>query len=236
MENHGYTDVVTHAKAPWLNGLPAAVLTDWHGVTHPSEPNYLALFTGSTQGVTDDHCPVQASGPNLAAQLAAAGLTFAGYSEGLPAVGSSVCSAGDYARKHNPWVDFAALPATVNRPLTDLSSDFSALPTLAFVIPDLCHDTHNCPTAEGDQWLSTTLGPYVTWASTHHSLLVITYDEDDGTGENHIPTFLVGPMVNPGSYPAHGDHYTMLRTLEALYGLPGIGQADSVQPLTGLWR
>jgi acid phosphatase len=236
MENHGFDSVVGSGSAPWVNSLPAAVLTDWHGVAHPSQPNYLALFTGSTQSVTDDHCPVQVTGSNLAAQLGKAGLSFTGFSEGLPAVGSTACSAHGYARKHNPWVDFADLPASVNRPLTDLPADFAALPAMSVVVPDLCHDTHDCSTSIGDAWLRDTLGPYVSWAATHNSLLVITYDEDDDTSANHIPTFLVGPMVVPGRYATRGDHYTMLRTLEALYGLPGIGQASGRAALSGVWR
>jgi hypothetical protein len=237
MENHGFDDVVDSPKAPWLNGLPAAVLTDWHGVAHPSQPNYLGLFTGSTHGVTDDHCPVRVPGPTLGSQLQTAGATFTGYSEGLPAAGSTVCRVGDYARKHNPWVDSTRLPAAVNQPLTALPTDFAALPTVAFVIPDLCHDTHDCHTVEGDRWLRDTLGPYVAWARTHDSLLVVTYDEQEGHGaSNHIPTFLVGPMVAPGRYAVRGDHYTMLRTLEALNGLPGIGAAADREPLTQIWR
>jgi acid phosphatase len=236
MENHGYDSVVADPDAPWVNGLPAAVFTDWHGITHPSQPNYLAMFSGSTQAVTSDHCPLTFSGPNLAGQLQAAGLSFAGYSEGLPATGSTVCKAGRYVRKHNPWVDFPDLPQSTNQPLTALPSDYAALPTVAFVVPDLCHDTHDCSVAEGDAWLRSTLDPYLAWAGKHDSLLVLTYDEDDDTSQNRIPTLFAGPMVTPGRYGSRGDHYTLLRTIEAMYGLPPIGEAANRQPVSGLWR
>ena len=236
MENHGYASVIGNRKAPWVNGLRAAVLTDWHGVTHPSQPNYLALFTGSTHGITGDRCPVKVTGASLAGQLIGAGLSFTGYSEDLPKAGSTVCGAKGYARKHNPWVDVAGLPAAVNQPLTALPKDFAALPTVAFLVPNLCHDTHDCSVATGDAWLQRTLSGYVTWAARHNSLLVITYDEDDFTRSNRIPTLLVGPMVTPGRYAQHGDHYTTLRTLEALYGLGQIGLAAGRQPLLAVWH
>ena len=117
-ENHAFGSVLGAPDAPYLTALAGSgtTLTDAHGVRHPSQPNYLALFSGSTQGVVSDRCPLSFRAQNLAAQLRAAGRTFAGYSEDLPAAGSTVCSAGSYARKHNPWVDFPALPAAVNQP------------------------------------------------------------------------------------------------------------------------
>jgi hypothetical protein len=237
MENHDFASIVDNPDAPWLNGLPAAVLTDWHGIAHPSQPNYIALFTGSTHGVTNNNCPVTVTGESLASQLAAAGRTFVGYSEGLPEVGSTVCLAGKYARKHNPWVDVVGLPPSVNQPFTAFPTDYSRLPTVAFVVPDLCHDTHDCPVRTGDDWLRNNLDRYLTWARTHNSLLVVTYDEgENGAPENHIPTHLAGPMVTPGRYPVRGDQYSMLRTLEALHGLPALGIAAQREPLTGIWR
>src|SRR5262249_11245821 len=82
-----------------------AVFTRAFAETHPSQPNYLALFSGSTQGVTDDSCPHTFAADNLARALLDAGRTFTGYSEGLPSPGYSGCSSGSYARKHNPWAD-----------------------------------------------------------------------------------------------------------------------------------
>lgn len=236
MENHSLDDVLDDPDAPWLNHLPAAVLTDWHGVTHPSQPNYVALLTGSTHGVTSDHCPTTVTGGSLPAQLTAAGLTFTGFSEGLPAAGSTTCSAGRYRRKHNPWVDVRGLPATMNQPFSAFPADPAALPTVSVVVPDMCHDTHDCRTARGDAWLRENLGPYVAWAQDHDGLLVLTYDESEHHSGNHIPTLLVGPMVRPGRYTVRGDHYTTLRTLEAMYGLPAIGEAAAREPLTGIWR
>jgi acid phosphatase len=236
-ENHALDTVLGSPDAPYLTALAASgtTLTDAHGVRHPSEPNYLALFSGSTQGVTDDACPLSFTTPNLAAQLLTAGHTFAGYSEDLPAEGSTVCSAGKYARKHNPWVDFPALPAGMNQPLSALPTDFATLPTVSFVIPNLCSDMHDCPVATGDAWAKAHLAGYVSWARTHDSLLVVTFDEDDNTAANHIATFLVGPMVRAGTSGQKTDHYRVLRTIEAMYGLPPLGAAGGTTPLAGIW-
>jgi len=105
-ENHGYGEIIGSASAPYINSLAqqGALFTHSFAITHPSEPNYLALFSGSTQGLTDDSCPNTFAAANLASQLLAAGFSFAGYSESLPATGSTVCAAGSYRRKHNPWV------------------------------------------------------------------------------------------------------------------------------------
>jgi phosphatidylinositol-3-phosphatase len=236
-ENRADSQVLGSPDAPYLNALgrDGAVLTDSYGIRHPSQPNYLALFSGSTRGLTDDSCPHSYSGDNLGSQLLASGLTFAGYSESLPSVGYQGCSAGPYARKHAPWVDFADLPASVNRPLSSLPADWSALPTVAFVIPNLSHDMHDGTVREGDTWLRNRLGGYVTWARTHNSLLIVTWDEDDFTPRNRIPGVLAGAHVRRGPYSARVDHYTTLRTIEAAYALPPLGTAARRSPITSVW-
>jgi len=236
-ENEDAAAVIGAPEAPYLTGLAAsgATLTDAHGETHPSQPNYLALFSGSTQGVTDDSCPLTFSGPNLAGQLLDAGRTFVGYSEGLPAPGDTSCKAGRYVRKHNPWVDFPQLSAEVNQPFTALPADYAALPTVAFVVPDLCNDMHDCGVAAGDAWARRHLAPYADWARTHDSLLIVTFDEDSGSADNLIPTFLVGPMVVPGPSGQRVDHYSVLRTVEDMYGLPALGEAANREPISGIW-
>lgn len=236
-ENRADSQVLGNSAATYLNALgrAGAVLTDSYGIRHPSQPNYLALFSGSTQALTDDSCPHTYAGDNLGAQLLRSGLTFAGYSESLPSVGYRGCSAGPYARKHAPWVDFADLPAAVNRPLTALPRDWSALPTVAFVIPNLDHDMHDGTVGQADAWLKMNLGAYATWARTHNSLLIVTWDEDDFTARNRIPGLLAGAHVRPRPYSDRVDHYTMLRTIEAAYGLPPLGTAARRSPITAVW-
>jgi phosphatidylinositol-3-phosphatase len=229
---------VTPSNAPYLTSLAeaGAHFTDAHGVAHPSQPNYIALFSGSTQDVADDSCPRVLSGPNLASELLAAGRTFTGYSEDLPAAGSTACESGAYHRKHNPWVDFRDLPPAVNQPLTALPTDFDQLPTVAFVVPNLCNDMHDCSVARGDRWAEQHLSGYVDWAQEHNSLLVVTFDESEGEASaNHILTVLVGPMVREGDSDQPIDHYSVLRTVEEMYGLPPLGLAANREPITDIW-
>lgn len=236
-ENKPFGELVGTSSTPFLTGLArgGAVLTKSYAITHPSEPNYLALFSGSTQGLSSDSCPHQFNGPNLAASITEAGATFIGYSESLPAPGFEGCSAGEYARKHAPWTDFM-LPAAVNQPTTAFPADFARLPSLSFVIPNLQNDMHDGSIAEGDQWLAEHLSGYLTWAVTHNSLLIVTTDEDDNSGDNHIATMLAGARVTPGQYPTRTDHYGLLRTLLDSFGLLPIGAAASAQPITGMWK
>lgn len=106
---------------------------------------------------------------------------------------------------------------------------------MSFVIPDLCDDMHDCGVASGDAWLRAHMAAYVDWARRHDSLMVLTWDENDGSQVNRIPTVLVGQMVRPGTYGWPATHYTLLRTLENMYGLPYSGAAARTAPLTGVW-
>ena len=233
-ENKAYRQVAGSADAPYLNGLlsRSAVFSNAHGVAHPSQPNYLALFSGSTQGVTDDHCPVTVTGkPNLAEQLIAAGDTFTGYAEDLPSAGYRGCSTGRYAAKHNPWADFDNVPAGADQPYSAWPGDLATLPTVAFVVPNLCNDMHDCPISTGDGWARTHLEPYLHWADTHDSLLVVTFDENDGSSGNQILTIVAGARVSPGVRTESVNHYSILRTIEDRYGLPAIGAATNAAPL-----
>ncbi|WP_344655630.1 alkaline phosphatase family protein [Catenulispora subtropica] len=242
-ENKEDKQVHGSSTAPYFNALAArgATFTNSTGVTHPSQPNYLALFSGSTQGVSGDDClsAGKFAGPDLGGELIAAGKTFAGYSESMPSDGFTACTGkgpgGDYASKHNPWRDFSDVPAADNRTFAAFPQDFSQLPTVSFVVPNMCDDMHDCGVATGDAWLKAGLGAYADWAPAHNSLLVVTFDEDDFTEANVIPTIIVGAGVKPGPTAQHIDHYAMLRTLEDLYGLPHAGASAQAAPITGIW-
>ncbi len=237
-ENHSYSEIIGSPQAPFINTLASegALFTSSHGVAHPSEPNYLALFSGSTQGITDDSCPHTFTASNLGAQFIAAKKTFAGYAESLPSPGSQVCVSGEYARKHVPWTDFSDLAHSVNQPMTAFPTDFTKLPTLSFVIPNLLDDMHDGTIQQGDSWLQAHLLAYVNWAKKNNSLLIVQGDEDDGSSGNHIATIFVGPMVKPGKYSETINHYNVLRTLEAMYGLGFLGKAGGVKTITDVWQ
>jgi hypothetical protein len=255
-ENHSSQAIVGNPNAPYINSLiqRGALMTEATGVEHPSQPNYLDLFSGNNQGTTgtdDRPAGLPFSTPNLGAELLGsdAGFTFTGYSESLPSVGfdgdsfTTVPGQNQYQRKHNPWADFVnnpvganQLPSSVNQPFTSFPTDFTQLPTLSIVVPNEQHDMHDGTVQQGDSWLHDNLDGYVQFAMTHNSLLVVTFDENDLSPGNFIPTFFVGPMVKPGSYNQPVDHFSVLRTLEDLYGLPHAGQSANAIPITSIWQ
>lgn len=238
-ENHSFSEIIGSAKAPYINSLASqgALFTNSFAVTHPSQPNYLAFFSGSPQGITNDSCPHVLTTANLASELIATGASFTGYSEGLPAVGSTVCTSGAYARKHSPWVNFSTIPTTENQPFSSFpsSSSYSTLPTLSFVIPNLNDDMHDGTIQQGDTWLKNNIDAYAQWAKQNNSLLIVTWDEDDSSQRNQIPTLFIGQSVKSGTYSETINHYTVLRTLEDMYGLTPLGNSATVSAISDCW-
>nr|WP_281255297.1 alkaline phosphatase family protein [Mycobacterium palustre] len=238
-ENRSASHIIGNKATPFINALAAngANMAQSFAETHPSEPNYLALFAGSTLGVTTDACPVDGGAtPNLASELLAAGYTFAGYAEGLPAVGSTACSAGKYARKHVPWANFTNVPPATSLPFSAFPmGNYASLPTVSFVIPNNDDNMHDGSIAQGDAWLSRELSGYANWAVANNSLLILTWDEDDGGPRNQIPTVIYGAHVQPGTYNERINHYSVLATLEQMYGLPKLGYAAGAAPIATIW-
>jgi Phosphoesterase family len=238
LENKHRSSVMGSRQAPYLNKLAArgANMTHSYGVTHPSQPNYLALFSGSTRGVRSNACPQRfRKADNLGHQLRKSGLSFIGYSESLPKTGFRGCTSGRYVRKHNPWVNFATLPASTNRPFSAFPRDYRNLPTVAFVSPNMCHGMHDCSVRTGDRWMKEHFDRYARWAPRHNSWLIVTFDENAGGSVKPIFTIIVGAEVRPGVYRERLNHYRLLRTIEEAYGLPALGRAKGVSPLSTIW-
>ena len=236
-ENHSAYQLV---GAAYFNSLAArgARFTHMYAITHPSQPNYVALFSGSTQGVTND-AVYSLSAPNLYDLLAASGHSFAGYSEDLPTAGFTGASSGLYVRKHAPWVSFASVPASVNLPFTAFPSDYSQLPTVSFVIPNLDNDMHDGTIAQADAWLAANLNAYGYWAVSHNSLLIVTFDEpydSEPAATTPIATCLVGAGVIPGAVvQSDCTLYSILRLVEEIYRLPSLGSEAVAPQIRGPW-
>ena len=243
-ENHGYSQVVGSVNAPYINELikSGALFTNSHGVAHPSQPNYLALFSGNIQGIKNDDClqnKMPFTSPNLGASLLQNGFTFKGYAQTMPSVGyfgcqyktSELTNAYLYARKHAPWVNWLGtkknnFPDSLSIPMTAFPTNYNQLPTVAFVVPDMDNDMHNtgkpgeyAAIKRGDSWLKENLDNYIKWAQLHNSLFILTFDEDDFTKQNQIPTLFVGSMIKTGKYSEKINHYNVFNTIEAMYGL-----------------
>jgi acid phosphatase len=239
LENHAYSQIIGNSSAPYINNTlkaGGANFTQSFAIRHPSEPNYLALFSGSTQGLTDDSCPHTYSSENLGHQLIAGGFSFTGYSESMPSDGYTGCSSGQYARKHNPWVNFTNVPASSNLRFSRFPTTFTSLPSVSIVVPNLCNDMHDCSISTGDTWVKNNLGAYATWAKTHNSLFILTFDEDNGSHGNQIATIFYGQHAKVGNFSENITHYTVLRTLESAFGLGCVANSCNVSPITDVWN
>jgi hypothetical protein len=199
---------------------------NYHGVSHPSEPNYLALFSGSTQGTDgSDNC-IESTAVSIAGEAGATGVSVRGYVEGLS-------TGTNYACRHDPFSQFTDATASE----TDFSSfpaDYATLPQLSFVIPNTVDDMHDAGISPGDAWAAANLDGYAQWAKTHSSLLIAISDENaadpnyvaDEPGEagNTALAIVVGAGITPGSTSnVDYDHYSLLRTLEDIFGLGHLG-------------
>src|SRR5579864_1588609 len=106
MENTGIASLIHNPHAPVINSLAASqgLATDYFGVTHPSQPNYIAATSGSTNGVPDDN-DITINVPNIVDQLSAAGKTWRDYQQSLALCGGNkfahACGNQLYERKHN---------------------------------------------------------------------------------------------------------------------------------------
>jgi phosphatidylinositol-3-phosphatase len=240
-ENRGYEQIMdklninSYIQALAMRGV---VFTQSYGVTHPSQPNYLALFSGVTHGITNNACPNSFDSDNLATRLLDKGLSFVSFAEALPNVGDVTCISGEYHRKHNPVSNWQGtrVAAELNKRFADFPQDFSKLPTISFVIPDQDNDMHDGSFEAADDWLKTRIAPYADWAMEHNSLLILTWDEDNYQADNHIVTILVGPMVKAGKSAQRINHYSVLRTLLDFYDLPALGASHDAEPITGVWE
>ncbi len=236
-ENKSFTQIIGNPAAPYINELSkrGALFTQSYGVTHPSQPNYLALFSGSTHGIGNDACPLVLGGDNLAGRLSAKGLSFASYAESMPQTGFEGCAYGAYMRKHNPAANWKEL-SSLNQTFNAFPLDYSRLPAVALVIPDQSNDMHDGSIGQGDAWLAKNLEPYAQWAMRHNSLLIVTWDEDDGSANNRIATMFIGPMVKIAMSAQHINHYNILRTIEEMNGLVYLGDSAGTKSVTGVWR
>lgn len=239
-ENRSYKQIMDMQNLDsYIHALAkrGTLFTKSYGITHPSQPNYLALFSGSTHGITNNACPHTFDSDNLATALQGAGLSFASYAESLPEAGDMSCISGSYARKHNPVTNWQGtrLTAEVNKRFADFPADFSKLPTIAFVIPNQSNDMHDGSFADADNWLKTNIAPYVDWAMKNNSLLILTWDEDHYQSNNNVVTIMIGPMVQTGRSNQRIDHYNVLRTLLDFYGLPALGASADAEPVKGIW-
>jgi hypothetical protein len=241
MENKESGDVVGSSSSRYVGALARryAVATSSYAITHPSLPNYLALTSGSTQGITSDCTDCHVGARNVVDELQGAHLSWRAYMEDLPSPCSQVAGAGGYAKKHDPFMyydDVARNPRRCRNVVGfgALDSDLrrGALPAFAFISPNLCHDTHDCDVATGDRFLSNLL-PRLLARLGPHGFLVLTWDEGSSAAGcctdahgGRIATIVAGPDVRRHAHSNRPvDHYGVLATIEHALGLAPLGGA-----------
>jgi acid phosphatase len=242
MENKGYEDATS---PPYTASLIAtsAVFPAFYAYYHPSQPNYLALWSGDNQGVTTDACPAPGApfmSENLGHACQVAGRTWRTYAENLPGPGSNTCfnDSSLYVRRHCPWTNFGNLNHANERPFADLASDIAnhVLPNLAFVIPNNQNNTHDAgyDVSYGDAWLADHL-PAMLNAVGPNGIVVVTWDEDDGDDANRVLTVIHGARVAPGYVYRFYQQSNLVRTICAGLGIAAPGQASTADPIEDIW-
>jgi phosphatidylinositol-3-phosphatase len=227
-ENKDRASVLGSGSAPTFDKLAAqyAQATNDHAISHPSLPNYLALVSGSTHGVSSDCEDCPQTGPTIGSQLTARGANWGSYAEDYP-MGSG------FAKKHVPFLYFPGGAAHVH-PLSAFRP--TRLPTFSFVTPSLCHDAHDCPIATADAWLAKFIKPLL---SIKRTAIFIVFDEGNSNigGGGQVALIAAGTAIKPHSqYTASTSHYGLLHTMEDALALPPIGNAAHAAPITGIWR
>ena len=231
LENHGYDTVVEGTQMPYLNRLIArgALATNYDAVARPSQPNYFAMFGGSTFGI-DDNNNHDIDADTLADQLEASGRTWSVSAENYPGNcfrGATASGGrdgpGTYARKHNPAISFLSISRDPTRcaHIHDLTGFDPEEADFQMIIPNLCHDAHDCPLSTADEWLSQFVPKIVdSDAFRKDGVLIVTFDEAESRQVNHVPLVAVGPSVRAGTtYADKATHYSLLRTFEDNWGL-----------------
>ena len=208
MENTGYDQLIGNPNAPWINSAAATngLATSYFGVTHPSQPNYIAATSGSTNGVNSDN-DTTLDVPNIVDQLEAHGKSWKAYMQSYALCDGNVlassCGNQLYERKHNPFISYKDVqtnPARVAN-IVDFDTQFAAdlasnnVPDFSWISPDQCHDMHGrgapasdpCSFANeqnliatGDQFLQQTVGEIMaSRAWNGNSVIFITWDESE---------------------------------------------------------
>ena len=209
-----------------------AYTSDYHGISHPSLPNYLALTSGSTYGVADDGWHKLPAG-GLGAQMTGAGITWRAYMEGM----SNGCfnSPYPYALKHNPFAYYGGACPTEVVPFSDFANDMQGdVPRFVWITPDLCHDGHDCSNATVNAWLAQTVPAILdSPAWQDNGVLFITWDEGEDSA-NSVLTLVIHPNPLLHRSDRSYNHYSLLATIEDDLGVQRLGAAAQATAIDDL--
>jgi hypothetical protein len=246
MENEEAT-AITSSSMPYLYGLSQTYgrADQFYGVAHPSLPNYLAFWSGSTQGVTDDGI-YNLSGSSLSNQMVTAGKSWRTYAQNYPSTTGCHTAAtysggvdgwgvaGTYARKHNPAMSFTFVSGSTQCANIQPLASFDPNVNVAFVVPNLCNDMHDCSLATGDAFLQAFLPNVFNAPDWAHTLLVVSFDEGSTStnGGGRIFTMVARQGLAGVTSSVTHNHYGLLRTIEGIFGLPCLNLSCAASQLT----
>lgn len=258
MENHSYNTIIGSSQAPYINSLAkeCGLATNYHNITHPSLPNYMAATSGlGYSGITrfDGDCNPTGSCTTTAKSIFAQGETWKAYEESMPS-NCSKNNSGEYAVRHNPPPYYTTLTTCSTRdvPYTHLATDLSAgkLPAFSFITPNVIDDMHDGTISQGDTWLSKNLP--VIFTSPEYlagsTVVFVTWDEGEGGSSSkcatnttdvgcHVAMLVISPSTVPGTKSATlFNHWGLLGTAEQLLGLPKLGMASTATTLTSAFK
>lgn len=240
MENHGYNQIVGSSAAPYINSLISQYgsATNFFAEGHPSLPNYIAMTSGSTQGITDDANPSAhpLNVENIFHQLGS------GQSQSLEESMPSNCYGSDfidakYSAHHNPMAYYTNRGTDCQNYDIPLSSTPSFTPKFTFVTPNQTDNMHSGTISQGDSFLQSFI-PKITSTTDYQAgktVVFVTWDEDEGSENNHVPTIIINPNGAHDASACQGTQYTlysMLRFVEDNFGLPRIGNAASANSMS----
>jgi acid phosphatase len=250
-ENHALRQM--KAGMPYTFGLGQrfGYATGYRAVRHPSLPNYIAIAGGQTYGITNDDPPDAnpVRGTSVFGQALGSGRTAALYADGMPrncdtSNGGTDASGSRYAVKHNPWAYFESergLCQKFDVPVDQLGGAIATgtLPEVGMVVPDLCHDAHDCSLATADTWFKGWMSKIFQardWKSGHLAV-VLTADEDDSSAGNTVLTVVIHPSQKAHVVTTALTHYSLTRLYEEASGMPflsGAASAPSMASAFGL--
>jgi len=224
-----------------------ALLTNFFAETRPSQPNYLALVSGDTYGVTHNK-EVNLNARHVGDLLEAKGKSWKIYLEDYPGNCFTGAYSGKYVRRHNPFVSFLNVQQDAARCNAHLvgsdtfqtDAESGNLPDFSIYVPNNSNNGHDKGVGYADRWFSSTFGSLLQNPKFMQGLLVIaTFDEakGKGVGPNRIYTAFRGDMVKPGSqFLAQASHYSLLKMIEDAFGLGNLGHGDArASEITGIW-
>src|SRR6266568_3074355 len=258
MENHSYNTIIGSPQAPYINALAdeCGLATNYHNISHPSLPNYIAGTSGlglSAIKKFDSDCSVSKHCSTSAPSVFGQGETWKAYEESMPSNCDPV-NAGEYAIRHNPPPYYTTLSgcAADDVPYPQLAADLAAntLPAFSFVTPNVIDDMHDGTIPDGDTWLASNL-PTIFNSAAYQSgttAVFVTWDEGEGGKSNdcatnttdvgcQVATIVVSPSTAPGTTSGTlFNHYSLLGTAEQLLGLPKLGEAASFPTMTSAFN